>query len=134
MIFYGISLETLKAIAEKLELVIDNPRQLSKIAVAVKLSPINSDHAYARKTPQGRRVKACSYEAFRDFVLSAFEHGATKVNTINPVTKVHFTMDKETFVSFLGWDGAFYNMNVGSQMNPCTMGELSNKTAAARVV
>jgi len=134
MVFYGIDLATLQAIAAKLELVIDNPRQLTKNAIAVKLTPINSDHRYARKTARGRRVKACSYEAFRDFVLSAFENGAYKVNTIHPRARKHASMNRMQFESMLGWDGPFYNYNVGSPMYPVTMGELSNETVQRTVV
>ena len=131
MKFYGTNLETLQKIADELDLTIENARQISKNCVAVKLTPRNSDHKYARRTAHGRRVKACSYEAFRDFVLSAFANGATKVNTIDPRVREHKTMDKEEFEARLD---EFACLNVGSRMCPVFMGDLSNDEVPETVV
>lgn len=122
MTFYGISQNALYAIAQRLDLRVENMRKAGR-GVALKLSPANSDHKYARTSARGRRLVACSYEAFRDFTLSAFANGATDVATQHPRLRATKRMTRADFEDLLD---DFRNMNIGSQMEPCTMGETSN--------
>ena len=125
MTIYGITASQVDGIAQKLELVTSNVRT-TKTSVSVKLDPPDSDHRYARRSWQGRRLKACSYQAFRDFILSCFASGATRVKSAmgDWRDEVAFRYDLESL----------WAKNIGSQVCPAMMGELSNEIVPETIV
>ena len=125
MTVYGINATQVNAICEKLELVPTNERTSGK-GYALKLEPPNSGHRYARTSGSGRKLKACSYEAFRDFILSCFESGATRVKTAWGDWR-----DVETFRDGLDDMAA---KNIGSIMYPAYMADQSNERVPETVV
>lgn len=120
-LYAPLPLELAREVASQLDLELDNVR-VRKNHVEFKLNPPNSRHKYARTSRNGRALKACSYEAFRDFITLAFRNGATKIQS-----------------AFGTWNSyqAFENdlprlarINVGSQAFPAYMRDLSNESVA----
>lgn len=130
MVFYGISATALEQIATCLGLTLENVGTKGR-GISAKLTPKDSRDRYARKSGSGRRVKAASYEAFRDFILSAFANGATDVRTIHPKTRTSARMNAFEFTGLLE-DFRWYN--VGSQAFPAYMGDLSNEQVPETVI
>lgn len=128
MTFYGITASKLEAIAKALDLRLSNVKTVGR-GVSVKLGVPHSDHRYARKTQSGKRGPYASYEAFRDFTLSAFENGASKVRTITP----SHNRQTLTHAEFYGMLHEYRYMNIGSQMNPVSVGLLSNESMPVTV-
>ena len=117
MTVWGLSIEKARTIAATLELEIDNSRREGR-GIAFRLSPPHSRHRYARKSASGRRLKSCSYEAFRDFIASCFKSGATRVKTMlgdwNSLSEFRCDLSK------------LWTHNVGSHARPGHYGSLSN--------
>lgn len=130
MTFYGIPQDKLQAIARGLDLEIDTPRKDGK-GLSFRVLPLNSDHKYARRSGSGRRVKACSYEAFRDFILSAFANGCTAIRTIHPTLRKHTRMTETEFRDLLE---SFRYYNIGSRMYPAYMVDLSNEAVPETIL
>lgn len=125
MTIYGITAGQIQELCQKLELVPTNLRANGR-GIALKLEPPNSDHRYARTSGMGRRLKACSYEAFRDFGLSCFASGATRIKSA--------WGDWPDADSFRNDLDTLYSKNIGSIMQPAYMGELSNEAVPETVV
>lgn len=74
----GLTLEEIEDVTGALELKLSNERiEYSRngnrlLWVKFKLSPVSSKGRYARKSWSGRRLNACSYFGFRDFILALF--------------------------------------------------------------
>ena len=125
MTIYGLNDQQTTDIATRLGLVPTNVRTSGR-GVALKLEPPDSDHRYARTSGRGRRLKACSYEAFRDFILSCFASGATRIKSAQGDWK-----DGDSFRQGLD---AMRSLNVGSMMEPSYMGNLSNEAVPETIV
>jgi hypothetical protein len=114
-------LELAQEIAATLELELANIR-VHKTYVEFKLNPPHSRHRYARTTAKGHALKACSYEAFRDFIALAFRKGATKVQSTLGTWN--------SYQAFQNDLSRLAHINVGSQAFPVYMRDLSNEKVA----
>jgi hypothetical protein len=118
MKIYGLSVDQLGEIAKQLDLRMSNVRP-RKNAVEFKLDPPYSSHRYARETADGRKLKACSYEAFRDFITLAFRSGATRAQSAQG--------SWHSFAAFEDDLDRLARVNIGSRACPRYMGDASNE-------
>lgn len=78
---FGLSNEKINQIAAAMtELEISNVR-VTRTSTAFKLNPTHSDSVWARKSRQGRRLKAGNYDMWRVFIILCFKFGAKRVQT-----------------------------------------------------
>lgn len=120
-IYAQFPLDLAQEIAATLGLELENIR-VHKTYVEFKLNPPNSRHKYARTTARGRALKACSYEAFRDFITLAFRGGAVKVQSTLGTWHCYQAFQEDL--------PRLAQINVGSQAFPVYMRDLSNEKVA----
>ena len=139
---WGLSEYDVENVLEAIGLDVDNIQTVGK-AVQFRMLPHDSRGQYSRTTPNGRRVRACCYHGFRDGILALFNAGATRVHTANSGERryvlAHWSKDgsyrvpgHEVIVpgdwtnarDFRQALGKLHSMNIGSEVEPCEMGNL----------
>lgn len=108
--------ETVRTL-ESIGLQADNVRADGR-ALRYRIIPPDSRHKYARRAASGRRVKACSYEGFRDGIRALFRAGSVRVQTT--------LGDWSSLDAFESDLPRLARVNVGSLYNPVPMADLSN--------
>jgi hypothetical protein len=83
------------------------------LACALRVLPVSSRAKYARRTAEGRRIRALCYHGFRDFITLCFERGATRVKST--------AGDWRSLDQFRADLPGLAQLNIGSQMYPVKM-------------
>jgi len=130
----GLTIDELEDIGAVLYLVLSNVRTIGRY-VHFKLSPIHSRHHYARTTTSGRGLKACSFEAFRDFTYLVFRRykqrtddslRLTRDESRYPIRVASASGHWQSLEQFEDDEDRLAQVNIGSAMDPHTFESLSN--------
>ena len=117
---WGLTIKQCRYIAQGLSLELENERYVGK-AAAFRVLPFHSRAQYSRTSAgrpycSPRRLRATCYHGFRDFILTCFARGATRVQSVNGCwhSTREFTLDLDRL----------RGLNMGAPAYPSYMSEL----------
>lgn len=121
----GFNPDMVTAIAMSLNLCTDNTRMNGR-RVYFRLLPESSHSRYARTTATGRKLRACCFHGFRDFIRECFKLGATAVgSSIRTISDGDSPSNRWNNIDQFERDiPELAHMNLGSEYHPVDMFDL----------